>query len=105
VGGRSEMRNIDVVTTICDLVDELAPDPEIGPRRDLIRYVADRPGHDLRYAIDCSRIAKELGWEPRESFVSGLRRTVQWYLENREWWERVRSGAYRGERLGVLTGR
>jgi dTDP-glucose 4,6-dehydratase len=102
VGGRSEMRNIDVVTMICDLVDELAPDAAIGSRRDLIHYVTDRPGHDLRYAIDCTRISNELGWNPSESFATGLRRTVQWYLENRGWWERVRSGEYRGERLGVV---
>ncbi len=84
------MRNIEVVTMICDLVDEIEPHPTLASRRDLIRYVTDRPGHDLRYAIDCSRIAKELGWEPREDFASGLRRTVEWYLGNREWWVRVR---------------
>jgi dTDP-glucose 4,6-dehydratase len=83
IGGRSEMRNIDVVEMICDLVDELAPDPAIGRRRDLIRYVTDRPGHDLSYAIDCSRIDADLGWVPKESFATGLRRTVEWYLENR----------------------
>jgi dTDP-glucose 4,6-dehydratase len=101
IGGRSEMRNLDVVTMICDLVDELAPDADIGSRRDLISYVTDRPGHDLRYAINCTRISSELGWNPSESFETGLRRTVQWYLENRDWWERVRSGEYRGERLGM----
>ncbi len=100
-GGRSEARNLDVVRAVCRLVDELAPDPAIGPREGLIRFVEDRPGHDLRYAIDPSRAERELGWAPEESFESGLRRTVRWYLENRAWWERVRSGAYRGERLGL----
>jgi dTDP-glucose 4,6-dehydratase len=101
VGGNSEMRNIDVVKTVCALVDELAPNPEIGPREGLIEFVKDRPGHDMRYAIDASKIARELGWTPAETFTSGLRRTVLWYLENREWWERILSGAYRGERLGL----
>ena len=101
VGGNSEMRNLDVVKTVCALVDELAPDPAIGPREGLIEFVKDRPGHDMRYAIDASRIARELGWTPAETFTSGLRRTVLWYLENREWWERILSGAYRGERLGL----
>jgi dTDP-glucose 4,6-dehydratase len=104
IGGRSEMRNLDVVHLVCDLVDELAAGAGIRPRRELIRFVADRPGHDLRYAIDCSHVARAIGWEPRESFASGLRRTVEWYLANRGWWERVRSGAYRGERLGLGVG-
>jgi dTDP-glucose 4,6-dehydratase len=101
IGGRSERRNIDVVRSLCALLDELAPDPSIGARESLIEFVVDRPGHDLRYAIDGSKIGRELGWTPRETFESGLARTVQWYLENRDWWQRVRSGAYRGERLGL----
>jgi dTDP-glucose 4,6-dehydratase len=101
IGGHNEMRNIDVVRTLCRIVDELSPDAEIGPRESLIRYVTDRPGHDLRYAIDASKLQHELGWTPRESFDTGLRKTVQWYLENPTWSERVRSGAYRGERLGI----
>jgi dTDP-glucose 4,6-dehydratase len=101
VGGGNEWRNIDVVRTICDIVDELAPDPAIGSRHQLITYVADRPGHDMRYAIDSTRIERDLGWAPRETFETGLRRTVQWYLDNRGWCERVQSGAYRGERLGL----
>lgn len=101
IGGHCERRNLDVVHALCGLLDELAPDPGIGSRRELIRFVQDRPGHDLRYAIDAGKVERELGWTPRESFDSGLRRTVQWYLENRSWWERVRSGAYRGERLGL----
>ena len=103
VGGRCEKANIDVVRTICALMDELAPSAKIGPRESLITYVADRPGHDMRYAIDASRIATDLGWEPQETFESGLRKTVEWYLANRTWWERIRSGVYRGERLGVVA--
>ncbi|MEJ7811952.1 MAG: dTDP-glucose 4,6-dehydratase [Gemmatimonadaceae bacterium] len=101
VSGENEQRNIDVVRAICALVDELAPDAGIGPREALIRFVADRPGHDQRYAIDATKIRRELGWQPRETFETGLRRTVAWYLEQRGWWERVRSGGYRGERLGL----
>jgi dTDP-glucose 4,6-dehydratase len=102
IGGWNERRNIDVVKAICGLVDELAPNPAIGPREALIAYVPDRPGHDLRYAIDASKIKRELGWVPSETFEGGLRKTVRWYLENRTWWERVRSGVYQGERLGVI---
>ncbi len=101
VGGRNERQNIDVVRTICALIDELAPDAAIGPRERLIQFVSDRPGHDLRYAIDASKIERELGWVPSETFETGLRKTVMWYLQNRGWWERVRSGSYRGERLGL----
>lgn len=103
VGGRSERRNIDVVRAICAALDEVAPDPAIGPRERLIAFVADRPGHDRRYAMDCAKIERELSWRPRETFESGLRKTVQWYVENRPWWEGVRSGAYRGERLGLAV--
>jgi dTDP-glucose 4,6-dehydratase len=103
VGGRCEKANIDVVRTICALMDELAPSAKIGPRESLITFVTDRPGHDMRYAIDASRIAADLGWEPQETFESGLRKTVEWYLANRTWWERIRSGVYRGERLGVVA--
>jgi dTDP-glucose 4,6-dehydratase len=94
IGGHCEMPNIETVTRICDLVDEMVPDEALRPRRKLITFVKDRPGHDLRYAIDCSRIEKELGWRPRESFASGLRKTIHWYLSHRQWVERVRSGAY-----------
>jgi len=95
VGGRCEMANIDTVGMICDLLDGMRPDAGAGPRRGLITFVKDRPGHDLRYAIDCTRIETELGWAPREDFRSGLRRTIEWYLTHREWVDRVRSGQYR----------
>jgi dTDP-glucose 4,6-dehydratase len=101
IGGRSERTNLDVVKAVCALLDELAPNAAIGCREDLITFVADRPGHDLRYAIDPARICGELGWQPRESFESGLRKTVQWYLANRAWWQRIRDHVYAGERLGV----
>ncbi|MGH7667961.1 MAG: dTDP-glucose 4,6-dehydratase, partial [Gemmatimonadaceae bacterium] len=100
IGGSTERRNLDVVDMICSVVDEIAPDPAIGPRSALIDFVEDRPGHDLRYAIDPSKLCHELGWNPRRRFESGVRDTVKWYAENRWWWERIRSGAYRGERLG-----
>lgn len=104
VGGRSEWRNIDVVGAICDLMDEFRP-RESGSHRELITFVTDRPGHDLRYAIDCAKIERELGWRPTTPFETGLRNTVQWYLGNADWWGAIRSGAYRGERLGLATGR
>jgi dTDP-glucose 4,6-dehydratase len=95
VGGNSERANIDVVTTICDLVDELRPRAGAEPRRKLVTFVQDRPGHDRRYAIDARKIANELGWKPAEAFESGLRKTVRWYLDNGEWVTSVRTGAYR----------
>ncbi len=101
VSGANECRNVDVVHAICDLVDEMSPSPGSAPRRSLVRFVPDRPGHDARYAIDAARIRRELQWVPSASFESGLRRTVAWYIEHPEWWERIRSGVYRGERLGL----
>lgn len=101
IGGHNERSNLEVVRRICALVDELAPEDAIGPRDRLIEFVADRPGHDHRYAIDATKIGHELGWRPRETFESGLRRTVEWYLANGDWVDRVRSGGYRGERLGL----
>ena len=98
-GGDSERRNIDVVKTICGILDELRP--RRGGYEQLIQFVADRPGHDQRYAIDASHARTSLGWAPQESFESGLRKTVQWYLDNENWWRRVLSGEYRGERLGL----
>jgi dTDP-glucose 4,6-dehydratase len=103
IGGHNEQTNIAVVKQVCALLDELAPHPSIGPRERLISFVTDRPGHDARYAIDAAKIERDLGWRPRHSFETGLRQTVQWYLDNRTWWERVRSGVYRGERLGVAV--
>ncbi|HER19638.1 MAG TPA: dTDP-glucose 4,6-dehydratase, partial [Chromatiales bacterium] len=105
IGGNAERRNIDVARAVCAVMDELVPDSPHRPHDSLITFVADRPGHDLRYAIDASKIARELGWTPRESFESGLRKTVAWYLENREWWQRILSGDYRVERLGLGAGR
>ncbi len=101
VGGGREMSNLDVVRAICRLLDERAPRPGGGRHDSLITFVADRPGHDRRYAVDARRIAAELGWRPRESFASGLARTVDWYLDNRAWWRRIQDGTYRGERLGL----
>jgi dTDP-glucose 4,6-dehydratase len=102
IGGHNEKTNLEVVETICHLLEELAPEKPrgVGDYRDLITFVKDRPGHDARYAIDASKIERELGWEPNETFETGLRKTVLWYLDNRQWWERVLSGAYRLERLG-----
>jgi dTDP-glucose 4,6-dehydratase len=94
IGGNSERKNIEVVRTICDLVDAMWPDAHIGPRQKLITFVADRPGHDRRYAINAAKIERELGWKPEEGFENGLRKTVAWYLKNGAWVENVRSGAY-----------
>lgn len=103
IGGGEERRNIDVVRQICALLDELSPDASIGPRERLIEFVTDRPGHDLRYALDASRTKSELGWAPRETFDSGLRATVKWYLANRSWWA-GRGAARRGVAGSGLAG-
>ncbi|MGB3290110.1 MAG: dTDP-glucose 4,6-dehydratase [Burkholderiaceae bacterium] len=102
IGGHNEKRNIDVVHTICDLLEELAPAKPAGLARyrDLVTHVKDRPGHDMRYAIDARKIQRELGWAPRETFESGIRKTVQWYLDNQEWCRHVQDGSYQRERLG-----
>jgi dTDP-glucose 4,6-dehydratase len=89
------------VRQVCDLIDELAPLARRGSCRRLIEFVPDRPGHDFRYAVDCGKLVRELGWHPAESFATGLRKTVQWYLANAEWCDRVERGTYRGERLGL----
>jgi dTDP-glucose 4,6-dehydratase len=101
ISGRSECRNIDVVNATCGLLDELRVAPNGVRHGDLIRFVADRPGHDYRYAIDPSKIERELAWRAAESFESGLRKTVEWYLANESWWRPLRGGAYRGGRLGL----
>ncbi len=101
IGGNAERRNIDIVQSLCGLLDERSPRTDGRPYKELITFVADRPGHDLRYAIDSTKIREELGWQPRETFETGLRKTVNWYLDNENWWRRVLSGAYRGERLGL----
>ena len=95
IGGRCELTNLDTVQRICDMLDDMVPAGNGNSRRNLITFVKDRPGHDLRYAIDCSKLEKELGWAPRESFETGLRRTIQWYLDNPQWVQRVKSGEYR----------
>ena len=99
VGGNAERSNLQVVHAICDTLDEMLP--AARPRRAQIRYVTDRPGHDLRYAIDASKIKRELGWEPRVTFEAGLRRTIEWYLTNQSWWQPLRAGVYDGQRLGL----
>lgn len=100
VGGRNERRNIDVVTCICAIMDEL--NPTGAPHEKLISYVTDRPGHDARYAIDATKLETELGWKAQENFDSGIRKTIEWYLQNDWWWKPLREGVYSGERLGVF---
>jgi len=104
IGGHNEKSNLEVVNTLCNLLDELNPNHPKGVRSydDLITFVSDRPGHDYRYAIDATKIEKNLGWLPKETFESGLRKTVQWYLNNKIWWSRVLDGSYQRERLGTL---
>jgi dTDP-glucose 4,6-dehydratase len=102
IGAGSEISNIALVRQICALLDELAPDPGVNGRARLIRHVEDRPGHDFRYALDARKVRTELGWSPQESFASGLRKTVEWYLANRPWWDLIRTKAY--ERLGIGHG-
>ena len=101
VGGLNERTNLQVVETICDIVDSLAPSG--ASRREQITYVKDRPGHDHRYAIDASKLSRELGWKAEEDFESGIRRTVQWYLDNPGWWQSLRENVYSGERLGLAA--
>ena len=99
IGGHNEKQNLEVVRAICNILDELKP--KEFSYADQITYVEDRPGHDMRYAIDASKIEKELGWKPKESFESGIRKTVQWYMDNKAWWQSVQDGSYQGERLGT----
>jgi dTDP-glucose 4,6-dehydratase len=102
IGGHNEMANLDVVNTLCQLLEKMAPNKPKGIQNytDLVTFVKDRPGHDLRYAIDASKIQQELGWTPVESFETGLKKTVQWYLENQAWCKRVQDGSYQRQRLG-----
>ena len=102
IGGHNEKTNLEVVHAVCGLLDSLVPDSPHSPHAKLISFVEDRPGHDRRYAIDATKIERELGWTPEESFASGLEKTVRWYLENREWSRKALSGGYGGERLGLL---
>ena len=101
IGGHNEKTNLEVVETICALLDELVPNSPYKPHFELVTYVADRPGHDERYAIDADKIDKELGWHPKETFETGMRKTIEWYLANSQWCSNVKDGSYQGERLGV----
>lgn len=101
IGGNNEKQNLEVVHTICDLLDEMRKRVDGKSYRDLITYVADRPGHDKRYAIDASKVTRELAWKPKETFESGIRKTVAWYLENAAWCKRIQDGSYKRERLGT----
>jgi len=101
IGGHNEMKNIDIVTTICEILDEMEPSNKLKSYTDLITFVQDRPGHDLRYAIDATKIEKELGWNPAETFATGIRKTVAWYLENKQWWQNIQNNKYHQERLGI----
>ena len=103
VGGNSERTNLEVVHVICDTLNRIRPRADKLSYREQIKFVADRPGHDFRYAIDASKLQRELGWKPLESFESGMEKTIKWYLENRGWWEAIQSGEYQGERLGLKT--
>ena len=102
IGGNNEIKNINVVRTICNLLDELLPKENNKSYSELISFVTDRPGHDFRYAIDANKIKKEIGWVPKESFESGIRKTIQWYIKNKLWWKSIQDNTYRQERLGVV---
>ncbi|MDD9879900.1 MAG: dTDP-glucose 4,6-dehydratase [Candidatus Marinimicrobia bacterium] len=101
IGGHNEIRNIDIVNTICSILDELKPRSNGQTYSELIAYVTDRPGHDFRYAIDASKIKNDLGWTPKETFNTGIRKTIQWYLDHEDWWRKIQDGTYNQERLGV----
>ena len=102
IGGNNEIKNIDVVTIICSLLDEISPREDESSYSDLITFVKDRPGHDFRYAIDAGKIQNDLGWSPNESFETGIRKTIHWYLDNQNWWKAIQDNNYRQERLGVI---
>jgi dTDP-glucose 4,6-dehydratase len=101
IGGHNEKTNLEVVHSLCKILDEMVANSPHRPHKSLIQFVTDRPGHDRRYAIDASKIQNQLGWKPQESFETGLQKTVRWYLDNKDWTSRVMSGAYKGERLGL----
>ena len=105
IGGHNEKQNIEVVKTVCNILDALVPSQIAGIEsyEQLITFVTDRAGHDVRYAIDATKIATELGWTPKETFETGIQKTVQWYLDNQTWCNRVKDGSYQGERLGVIN--
>ena len=102
VGGNNEIKNIDIVKTICDLLDEISPSEKVESYHELITFVQDRPGHDFRYAIDSTKLQNRLGWTPKETFESGIKKTIQWYLDNKTWWQDIQNNTYQQERLGVL---
>ncbi len=102
IGGHNEMKNIEIVNVICEILDELEPSTRLKSYKELITFVSDRPGHDLRYAIDASKIEREFGWKPRETFETGIRKTIKWYLENRQWWKNIQDKSYQQERLGLI---
>jgi len=103
IGGNNEIENIQIINTICTIMDELKPRDNGAKYAQLITYVEDRPGHDFRYAIDASKIKNKLGWEPKENFGTGIKKTIQWYLENEQWWEDIQNNTYQQERLGGIS--
>ena len=102
VGGNNEIKNIDIVKTICNLLDNIRPSENLKSYQELITFVKDRPGHDFRYAIDSSKLQNKLGWTPKETFEMGIRKTIDWYLDNKTWWQDIQNNTYQQERLGVL---
>ena len=103
IGGNNEIKNIDIVKTICQKINELSPRTQSGNYEDLITYVTDRPGHDFRYAIDASKIRDDLDWKPKESFTTGIDKTIRWYMDNEAWWKAIQDNTYQQERLGVIS--
>jgi len=102
VGGNNEIKNIDIVKTICSILDEVHPSKSLSSYKELISFVKDRPGHDFRYAIDSSKLKNELNWVPKETFETGIKQTINWYLENQTWWQDIQNNSYQQERLGVV---